>query len=230
MNTKYYWHFLPADKCLRYGDGRKVEVGSTLTVPETTVALCSGGLHASEDILDALKYAPGAVLCKVILGGKVIEGRDKVVASERTVVAMLDATEVLIQYTKWNALQVVSLWNASEIVLEYLHSGYVEGLPLRRNASAAASAADAASASASVDAYAADAAASAAYAASVDAYAYAYAASYAAYAADAASAADAAYAAAASADASKGKLTRSMQRTKLLELVTSSMENNNETF
>ena len=59
--------------------------------------------------MDALKYAPGPVICRVELGGRIVhEGHyrrpcDKCVASERTVIAMTDATSILHEFACWAA-------------------------------------------------------------------------------------------------------------------------------
>lgn len=58
-------------------------------------ALCEQGLHASERIIDALKYAPGPILCRVELSDGIIFGDDKAVARERKTLWMFDATNAL---------------------------------------------------------------------------------------------------------------------------------------
>ena len=66
------WHFLPESGTLANGDGRPVVAGETLTVAGP-LALCTRGLHASRKLTDALKYAPGPVLCRVRLSGEIAE-------------------------------------------------------------------------------------------------------------------------------------------------------------
>ena len=92
------WHFLREDKRLGYGDGRLVEVGQTLTCDPNSIKLCHMGFHGSGKLMDALKYAPGPIVCRVELSGKIIKGDDKYVASERTVIKMADATNVLHEF------------------------------------------------------------------------------------------------------------------------------------
>lgn len=99
------WHFLQDDgrlqwKCGRY---RKPKVGQTLTVDPDKLNMCSYGLHASVRIIDALKYAPGSLVCRVEVGGRIIHQDDKLVASERTIIAMADATETLHLMACWAA-------------------------------------------------------------------------------------------------------------------------------
>ena len=95
--TMKAWHFVANNKRLGYGDGRIVEVGNTYEIPDKSrpIKLCEYGMHASVRALDALQYAPGYVCCLVELGGKIIEGDDKVVAESRKVLKMIDATNIL---------------------------------------------------------------------------------------------------------------------------------------
>jgi hypothetical protein len=98
MTDVYGWHFVAADRHLGYEDGREVVVGETLTVSGPLV-MCKWGLHASPRAIDALGYAPGPVACYVRLSGEVLEPTaehpDKMCATERTVLAMVDATDLL---------------------------------------------------------------------------------------------------------------------------------------
>ena len=128
--TDYYWHFCPVDADgtprLGHGDGREVRVGETLTV-DGVIELCEHGLHACERILDALKYVSSrSALCRVTLGGTIVHDIDKYVARERTVVAMLSAEEtdaLLREFARWCALQVIDLWDAPQVVRDYLETG-----------------------------------------------------------------------------------------------------------
>ena len=88
------WHFLPDDGKLRYPPHTKVEVGQTLTC-DGPPSLCKHGFHACRRAIDALYYAPDALACRVIVGGEIREGTDKIVGTQRTVVAMADATMLL---------------------------------------------------------------------------------------------------------------------------------------
>ena len=91
------WHFLPEDKRLGYGDGRLVEVGATLEC-EGEPALCSNGMHGSARLIDALKYASGPIVCRVDIEGDVIEEEDKLCGRRRTVLWMMDATDLLHEF------------------------------------------------------------------------------------------------------------------------------------
>ena len=94
------WHFASADLRLGHGDEREIRVGETLTV-EPPIELCERGLHASVRPLDALNYASGPIACRVRLSGQVIAGEDKVCATERTVLGMVDATRVFSAFIRY---------------------------------------------------------------------------------------------------------------------------------
>jgi len=116
------WHFLPSDKKLGYGDGRLVVAGQTYKYDGDPV-LCRKGMHASILAIDALLYAPGPIISRVILSGKIVTGEDKLVATERHVIWIGDATDTLCNFARWCALQVIDLWDAPAIVKRYLETG-----------------------------------------------------------------------------------------------------------
>ena len=118
----YGYHFVREDLKLGYGDGRIVIVGEKLTV-DCEPILCEQGLHASKSILDALQYAPGPMLCRVRLFGQILHSDDKSVATERKVLWMFDATDLLRYFSRWCAAQVVHLWDAPDVVKEFLRTG-----------------------------------------------------------------------------------------------------------
>jgi hypothetical protein len=92
-----WWFCAPdADGVVRlpHGDGREVRVGKTLRV-EGKIIPCVRGLHASVRALGALRYAPGAMVCRVRMGGTIVREEDKLAASERTVLWMADASSTL---------------------------------------------------------------------------------------------------------------------------------------
>ena len=200
--TTLAWHFT-ADNTLR--DGRALPpIGETLR-HDGPVVPCESGLHASERLIDALKYAPGLHLHRVDLGGQIVPHGipvDKLCASERTILWSLPEAVVrpiIVEWARVVAMRAVNetlpatLRAAAETttddVCAILHS-----LADRCEAAQDLTAAMAAAMDAARDARAADAAGAA------DA---AYAAAYArdARAADAAGAAYAAYAASAVRDA-----------------------------
>jgi hypothetical protein len=126
--SETYFYFSTTDRRLRYGDGRKIKIGGTHTV-KGPVKLCIHGLHASKRITDALQYAPGPILHLVTLGGEVVHGDDKSVATERTYVASFDATEILREFARKQALINIELIKPYckaeeyELIVEYLKSG-----------------------------------------------------------------------------------------------------------
>jgi hypothetical protein len=163
MTEETFWHFATVDgdgiPRLGYSDGREIRVGETLTV-ECEPVLCEQGLHASKCIWDALGYAQGdkLALCQVTLGGTVLHDNDKSVGQERTVLVMLDADatkQLLQEFARWCALQVIHLWDAPDVVRQYLETGDES---LRDAAWAAAGAAAWAAAGAAARAAAGDAA------------------------------------------------------------------------
>jgi len=191
------WYFAQKSEELQYGDNRKIVLGETHKV-DGPLELCKKGLHASERLLDALKYAPGNILFKVRLEGELLIGHDKVCATERTYIQRLDATEVLQRFARRQAMINISLiepYCSAEdytLILRFLANGEKS---LSKNAYAADHAAVYAAANAATNA--ADAADCAAYAAAYAADCAAYAATNAAdAAANADYAAKAVYAAA----------------------------------
>ena len=116
------WYFSNTDCKLSYDDKRLIQPGVTHKVSCQPI-LCEQGLHASVNILDALQYAPGPYIWRVELGGKIVQGSDKVVATERTYLWGYDATDILWEMGRLCALDVVHLWNAPKIVIQYLKSG-----------------------------------------------------------------------------------------------------------
>ena len=191
-------------------DGRPIPPIGEWLEHDGPVKPCNSGLHASEHPIDALQYAPGEMLHMVELDGDLkSHGNpvDKWCGRRRCILASIDATPILWAFARWCALQVIHLWDASDIVRRYLDTGDES---LRDAASAAARAA----ASAAASAAARDAAWAAAWAAARDA-AWAAARDAARDAASAeawAAAWDAAWAAARDA-------ARDAQRSKFLELV-----------
>ncbi len=167
MNKITAWYFSTEEKKLRYGDGRKIALGVEHTVkgyPDP----CKHGLHASESLLDALQYAPGAIIWKVELSGRIKKGGNKIAATRRRYIAGgVDIIEVLRAFARKQALSVAHLWDMPAVVMEYLETGNEELRDAAANAAQAAAkaAANAAKAAAWDAAWAAQAAANAAQAA-----------------------------------------------------------------
>ena len=144
------WHFV--NKTLR--DGSQIPSDGEWLHYTGNLVMCESGLHASKDPFDALQYAPGEMLCLVECDGHIIEGNDKLVCSQRKIVARMDATEMLRYFARMQALSVVHLWDAPDVVLDYLMTGD-ESLRDAARAAAGAAAWDAARAAARDAAWAA---------------------------------------------------------------------------
>ena len=161
--------------------GRAIPLIGEWLVHLGDITPCESGLHASKHPLDALVFAPGNILHLVEIMGELVEhGNDKVVGRRRKILASIDATEILREFARWCATQVLYLWDAPEIVYEYLKTGDEnkqeaasdaaeatawsawEAAGAARDASAAASAAAWAASDASASAWTARAAARAA--------------------------------------------------------------------
>lgn len=117
------WYFSEESKKLRYGDGREIAIGVEHTVkgyPEP----CKHGLHGSESILDALDYAPGSIVWRVELSGRIKRSGDKIAATRRKYIAGgIDISDVLRAFARKMALSVAHLWDCPEIVRRYLETG-----------------------------------------------------------------------------------------------------------
>jgi hypothetical protein len=97
MRTILGWHFLSDDRRLRFGNRESVEIGKTYRAVGA-LEMCRNGMHASQRILDALEYAPGSICCRVVVGGQILVASDKMVAETRTVLGMVDATQILHEF------------------------------------------------------------------------------------------------------------------------------------
>jgi hypothetical protein len=116
------WHFV--GNILR--DGSPIPADGVMLRHTGPVVPCESGLHASVHPFDALAYAPGEWLCLVKCGGTIVEHGnpvDKIACSERTIIARMDATDVLRYFARMQALSVVHLWDAPDVVLDYLMTG-----------------------------------------------------------------------------------------------------------
>ena len=104
-------------------DGRPIPPVGEWLVHDGPVVICESGLHASKHPWDALTYAPGATLCLVECKDIVTEHDDKFVCRRRKIVARIDATDMLWEMARWSALQVIHLWDAPDVVRQYLETG-----------------------------------------------------------------------------------------------------------
>jgi hypothetical protein len=107
-------------------DGRHIPAVGEWLEHEGDIVPCVSGLHASGHPLDAVKYAPGLLLHLVELEGDLkSHGKpiDKWVGRRRKIIATINAEELLKQFARWCALQVIHLWNVPPVVREYLETG-----------------------------------------------------------------------------------------------------------
>jgi hypothetical protein len=130
------WYFLYEGNKMRDGNVAPDD-GVTLKY-DGKIAMCSAGYHASLKPHQALQYAPGPILCLVELGGEIIQGDDKVVASERTIICRMDATEMLRYYARMQALKATMYWEPPQVVLDYLMTGDESIMDAARDAARAA--------------------------------------------------------------------------------------------
>ena len=107
------WHFLQEDRKLRWGTKEKMRKGSVCKV-KGPLTMCKWGLHASAKPLDALKYAPGPIVCRVELSGEIIKQEDKACATERKVLEIADASTVLHEFACWCAERALKRANISD--------------------------------------------------------------------------------------------------------------------
>ena len=76
-------------------------------------------------MLDALYYAPGPIVRRVELSGKIIEDYDKACASRRRELWRFDATDILHEFARWCAIgAVIGYWpDAPEVACQWLATG-----------------------------------------------------------------------------------------------------------
>jgi hypothetical protein len=121
MSTIRAWHFV--GKTLR--DGTHIPRDGEKLIYKGKPILCARGLHASVDAFDALQYAPGDTLCLVECGGEITTSNDKLVCTERTIIARIDANDMLRYFARMQALSVIHLYpnGTDDIVFDYLMTG-----------------------------------------------------------------------------------------------------------
>jgi hypothetical protein len=113
------WHFV--NNTLR--DGTPIPADGVTLKHKGPLELCASGFHASVRLIDALNHAPGNTLCRVECGGTIKHDNDKLVCLERTILWRIDATDLIRQFARQCALDVVHLWDAPDLVRQYLTTG-----------------------------------------------------------------------------------------------------------
>lgn len=120
------WWFGTEGRRLAFEDNRKIVIGKTHKIKGEIIP-CRNGLHFSEKILDALSYASGPIVYRVIGSGTTIpHGNpvDKYACSERTYVSGgIDISDLLRVFARKCALDVIHLWEPPDIVVKYLKTG-----------------------------------------------------------------------------------------------------------
>ena len=104
-------------------DGRPVPPIGEWLEHEGDVIICKSGLHASQHPFDALTYAPGHLLHKVIVEGDIVKQDDKFAGRRRKIVATIDAEDLLRKFARMCALDVIDKWDAPDVVVRYLKTG-----------------------------------------------------------------------------------------------------------
>lgn len=115
------WWFAASDR-LPHGGERKVVIGETHSL-KGKIIICQHALHGSIHPFDALQYAIGPYLYQVEQWGNLIKQSDKIGSRHRKYIAMHDITYELRLFARQQALSVVHLWKAPEIVKKYLETG-----------------------------------------------------------------------------------------------------------
>ncbi len=128
--TIYAYSFCRAD--MIRPDGQRIpDDGIEQYADDRPLELCRHGYHASVDVLDALRYAPGPILRRVRCSGEIIDGADKLVCRRRTEVWRVDMNRELRLYACWCARRALTrereagrepdprLWAAIEVSERY---------------------------------------------------------------------------------------------------------------
>lgn len=113
------WHFVNA----AFRDGSAVPADGERLEHPGDITICVSGLHASERILDALKYAPGNTICRVACDDVAGRQDDKLVCRVRTIEWRLDGEELLRDFARRVALDVAGLWEMPAEVRKFLETG-----------------------------------------------------------------------------------------------------------
>lgn len=133
-NTLLAWHFTQG---WQLRDGRELIIGKTYK-HKGKVSMCFRGLHASINILDALAYAPGMVISRVLCSKIEQVDNNKLVCRERKILYAFDAQGLLQKFARKCALDVLYLWKPPEIVVTFLSTGQ-QNIAAKARAAACAS-------------------------------------------------------------------------------------------
>lgn len=116
------WHFLADTGLLR--DGRTPPPDGEWLEHEGEIVPCKSGLYASVRAFDAVRGSPGSIVCRVELDGDVVEHEgNKHVGRRRRILWRADASATLRLFARRQALSVLHLWDAPDVVREFLVTG-----------------------------------------------------------------------------------------------------------
>ena len=107
----YAWHFIKEDGT---SHGGYVPDADNQEQYEGKLQLCKSGLHASERVIDALSYANGSIVRRVVCSGEIIKGDDKLVCSQRKEFWRLNITNVLHEFACRCAEQAYTAANVTD--------------------------------------------------------------------------------------------------------------------
>src|ERR1035437_2752656 len=96
------WHFLLNTHDVNPGPFVKAAAGKTYHAKGPLV-ICSNGMHASRNILDALYYAPGACISRIYMSVPMVLSYGNHCARRRTVLWMVAGTRPVHDVTLWAA-------------------------------------------------------------------------------------------------------------------------------
>lgn len=110
------WHFLQDDRSMRFREPKEfVEEGKTYTQAGHLVP-CKNGLHASLEAMEALHYAPSHVVSRVKITGVHRHYSDKLVAHNREVLWIRDATPALRKFQFYIASRIFAFVSEMQTV------------------------------------------------------------------------------------------------------------------
>jgi len=143
------YHFLVLGGRMRHPVNGHTHVTKGLSLHEDEIQLCVRGLHASIEPIDALQYAPGPCLTLVECSGKIVKDIDKIVCTDRKVIAgPVDVTDIIVRFAAWCATRAkAAACDAARAAAAAADAdAYAAAYPAARAAADAAAACDAANA------------------------------------------------------------------------------------
>jgi hypothetical protein len=99
------WHFIRND--FKTGTGGHDVITDVVYQVDTPIYCCISGLHGSSDIIDALAYAPGSILCRTLHWGKIDQLEGKLASTYRQVIWMVDTKDLLRSFAVMITREVV---------------------------------------------------------------------------------------------------------------------------